>query len=493
MKKTWNRTIIVSFVLLAVVACAALVFLMPYYNEYKVFDGIEAGQWTEVKKNYESLDSDRQKAVQEMLPDYAKHICLEYQTGEKDYIYTVAAYDAINSIDETKEVCTVYNTLVNRMEYRDAIESIYEANQNYNSQGVVQANETINNINLRLDAETKKEVVVEVLNEKYQQFLAQEITVDAMNNYMSIINSLAASDVSEYAAIVANNIQVVQSYRQLFDTAQAAYEAGDYFTTLNICEAVELDPMDTSYIDKYYSLYKIAYSTGMNYYDSLLDNYIQIGDNQNALNLLTKLERYYTDDMDIQKYKLRMAADWQKAYVKLAQSADSEIQKALSETEDGINILDTIYDDIKPDSMLLYDVNQDGIPEVFFYNSEEGNDTYVSCFIFTYADHACNYLGYAKVRSFCSDSTFVAFPWASTRTSGDEYCLKRYEDGILTDGPYVQKIDGSYYVNEQTVEETEYLSAQSETLASSLEKGVKDCETATLEESESYILAFQNK
>ena len=87
MKKTWNKLIIVSFIVLAVVACAAIVFLYPYYNEYKVFDGIEAGQWNEVQKSYEALDSEKQKAVQEMLPDYAKHICLEYQTGEKDYIY----------------------------------------------------------------------------------------------------------------------------------------------------------------------------------------------------------------------------------------------------------------------------------------------------------------------------------------------------------------------------------------------------------------------
>ena len=42
MKKTWNKLIIVSFIVLAVVACAAIVFLYPYYNEYKVFDGIEA-------------------------------------------------------------------------------------------------------------------------------------------------------------------------------------------------------------------------------------------------------------------------------------------------------------------------------------------------------------------------------------------------------------------------------------------------------------------
>ena len=67
MKKTWNKLIIVSFIVLAVVACAAIVFLYPYYNEYKVFDGIEAGQWNEVQKSYEALDSEKQKAVQEML------------------------------------------------------------------------------------------------------------------------------------------------------------------------------------------------------------------------------------------------------------------------------------------------------------------------------------------------------------------------------------------------------------------------------------------
>ena len=73
----------------------------------------------------------------------------------------------------------------------------------------------------------------------------------------------------------------------------------------------------------------------------------------------------------------------------------------------------------------------------------------------------------------------------------DEYCLKRYSDGVITDGPYVQNVDGTYYVNEQVVDETEYLSQQSETLATSLNKGVKDFDTATLEDSESYILAYK--
>ena len=297
MKKTWNKLIIVSFIVLAVVACAAIVFLYPYYNEYKVFDGIEAGQWNEVQKSYEALDSEKQKAVQEMLPDYAKHICLEYQTGEKDYIYTVAAYDAINSIDETKSICTKYNVLVNRTEYRDAIEQIYNSNQNYNGQGVVQANETINKINLRLDTDTKKEVVIEVLNEKYQQYVDGEITADAMNSYISIVNGLAVTDIADYTTVLTNNIQVIESYRALYDTAQAAYDQGDYFTALNICQSVQLDPLDSQYIDKFYSLYKLAYSTGMNYYDGLLDTYIEIGDNQNALNLLDKLEKYYAEDM----------------------------------------------------------------------------------------------------------------------------------------------------------------------------------------------------
>ena len=65
MKKTWNKLIIVSFIVLAVVACAAIVFLYPYYNEYKVFDGIEAGQWNEVQKSYEALRSEERRVGKE--------------------------------------------------------------------------------------------------------------------------------------------------------------------------------------------------------------------------------------------------------------------------------------------------------------------------------------------------------------------------------------------------------------------------------------------
>ncbi len=490
MKKTWNRVIIICFILLVLLSCGTIVFLYPYYNEYKVFDGIEAGQWSEVQENYGALDSEKQRDIQAMLPDYAKHICLEYQAGEKDYLYTIAAFDAINGIDETKAICKDYNMLVNRAEYKNAIETIYKANREYNGQGVVAANETINNINMRLDTETRREIVTEVLNEKYHEYVTGEISQDEINIYISIINGFAAAELAQYVSLVTNNVQVVQAYRDLYATAEAAYNAGDYFTAINICEAVQLDPADSAYIENYFSLYELSYTTGMNYYDSLLDSYIDRGDNKNAVALLEKIEKYYADDMDVEKYKLSLASDWQKAYVRLADDADTNLRKALADTEDGINILDSTYEELCPDSLLLYDVDSNGIPELFLFNSEEQNDTYTSCFIFTYAEDNYQYLGYARVRSFCNDSTFVAFPWMSTRTSGDEYCLKRYEDGILTEGPYVQDVDGVYYVNEEEVDRTTYLSAQSEVLAASIDQGVKDMETATIEDSESYILAY---
>lgn len=490
MKKTWNRVILICFILMVLVASATLIFLFPYYNKYNVFDGIEAGQWSEVQKSYEALDSKNKRQVQELLPDYAKHICLEYQAGEKDYLYTIAAFDAINSIDETKTICNKYNIYVNRLEYRKAIETIFVANQEYNGQGVTAANETINNIHMRLDTETRKEVVLEVLNDKYQEYVTEQITLDEINGYVSIITGLAAGDISQYAADVTNNIKVVQEYRELFAIAENAYNTGDYFTAINICQSVQLDPKDQNYIDKYFKLYELAYTTGMNYYDALLDYYIDCGDNKNGFALLEKLEKYYSEDLDIEKYKMALASDWQKAYASFVEDADKNLRDALGETEDGMNILDTMYDEICPDSVLLYDIDQNGIPELIVFNSEEGNDTYTSCFIFTAEQKNYQYLGYAKIRSFCSDSSLVAFPWASIRTSGDEYCLKRYADGVLTDGPYVQDIDGVYYVNEQEVDKTAYLSAQSEALATSLDKGIKDFETSTLEQAEKYILSY---
>ena len=55
----------------------------------------------------------------------------------------------------------------------------------------------------------------------------------------------------------------------------------------------------------------------------------------------------------------------------------------------------------------------------------------------------------------------------------------------------MQNVDGTYYVNEQVVDETEYLSQQSETLETALNKGVKDFDAVTLQDSESYILAYK--
>lgn len=491
MKKTWNRVIIISFVILALLAVGTIIFLFPYYNKYKVFDGIEAGRWNEVKESYDSLDAKQRREVQEILPDYAKHICLEYTTGEKDYTYTAAAYDAINSIDESQSLSAYYMDMICYVEYKKAIDAVQNSTQDYDYKASVDAQNVIAGINKRLDNDTRENILIEIMNEKYNCYIRQEITAEEVKAYINTVAGYASNAAKDYTTVVLGNIDRVEEYRNLYAEAQTVYEAEDYFTAINMCQAVVLDPADEIYIEKYYSLYSLAYATGMNYYDSLLDTYIDLGDNRNAVNLMGKMETYFSEDLDLTAAKLRMASDWQKAYIKLAGKVDKEIQTALEETEEGSNVLESIYPDVVPDSIALKDIDEDGTPEAFFYSSKEENDTYVTCFIFGYNGEEAVFLGYAKVRSFCSDSSFVAFPWGSTRESGDEYCLKRYEEGVITDGPYCQNVDGVYYVNGETVDEVTYLSASSEALASSLDQGVKDVDTATLVDSESYILAYK--
>ena len=490
MKKSWNRRIIFSFVILAIVACATILFLLPYYNKYKVFSGIEAGQWNEVQESYEALDAQNQADVQAMLPDYAKHVCLEYEAGEKDYIYTIAAYDAINSIDETKSICEPYNIYVNRTEYKKAMDEIFKSNLNYDGKASSEAIETINSIHLRLDAGEREEITTEILNQKYQEYVQQKISKEEVDGYMTIIRNFSYSDAANYMDTITANIACIQTYRDLYEVAKQAYEEEDYFTALNICQAVHIAPTDTAYIDAYFSLYEVVYNTGLTYYRELLNGYVQLGDSVNTLALLDKMQKYYGEDIDVNRYKLSIATEWQKAYVSFAKNAVDTLKSDLAEREDGLSILDDTLKTLNLDSMVLYDIDENGVPELFLYDSKEENDTYTTCFVYTYAEGSCKFLGYAKHRSFCSDSSFVAFPWYSTRTSGDEYCLKRYEDGSLSDGVYVQNVDGAYYVNEETVEDAAYLSAQNEILANSISKGIKDMDGVMLTESERYILSY---
>lgn len=491
LKKTWNRIIITCFIFIIVGLAGATVFFWTPYQMYKIYENIDKGQWNKAKEIYDEMSPEQKDKVMLYMEDYAATICQEYIDKEKSYIHTAASFDAINSIDVSGTIASKYMPDISRNEFKRAVLGLFEANRTFDANGAVEAQNNISAVQQRLDNDTREKLMIEMLNEKYQEFLDGKLSENDFNGFITIISGMSFYDANAYIGTIVNNVKSVVHYRDLYAQAEKDLQLQDYFSVLRICLAVQIDPYDIKYQELYLDLYNRAYIVGKSYYESQLNSLIDSGESAKAVALMEKIAGYYGDDFDLSSAKMDLAKDWQKTYIDITTNVDSILQTKLNETETGQYILQNKYKDIRPDSLAFYDMNVDGVPEMFLFNEANINNDYVECFVFGFDGKSYIYLGYVNLKSFCSDSSLVAVPIPVDRTLGEEYLLVSYDGTTFTEGTCCQYIDGKYYVDYSEVDDVAYLSAQSEVLAKTLERGISRLEYVNIHDSESYILAFE--
>lgn len=490
MKRTWKKIIIVSLVFIALEALAVIFFLNPYYMTQKVFDDIERGQWQQVQEHYEKLNDNQKKVVQDNLDSYGVYLCQEYIEGSLSYSETAAAFDAINAIDASGAISDKYLYQVSYNEYKTIVKSLYQASVGYDNSTVYTMTDNLRMVQQRMRNEDREQALIELLNEEYQEFLDGNLTAEQATAFASAVAGLSANDAYNYAAVIGNNIQCVQIYRNIYVEAEGYYNKEKYFETIQLCRAVTLDENDVLYQEMFDSLYTQAYETGKTYYEALLESYITDGDKKNAIALMDSIEACYGEDFDLTALKERLAEDWQLAYIACLENVESALQTELMTFETGQYILDYEYDNLKPDSLVLHDIDGDGVPEMFLYNSSHQEDDYIGCFIYAYVDGKCKFINFVNVKSFCRDSNLIGFPIAFGRTAGDENSLVQFDGSSLTTVSYCQEIGGVYYVNGAESNDVDYLSTRTSILAHADAYNVGNSKGVSLDDSETYILAY---
>lgn len=490
MKKTWRNVIIISLILVVIEITATFILVHPYFETQLVYNSISEGNWIETKENYDKLSSTQMERVQEYLPAYAAWEARQYATGEVTYEEAAATFDAINAIDESGTLYSTFMYDISKNEYVKVFRELHRVETSFDNTEIYTLRQTLNAISLRLDNSSREELLVMLLNEKYQEFLDEEISVDSAKSFVSLVVSNSIYDAYEYALVIGNNIDCVVNYRAIYENAKLCFDEEDYFTAMDLCSDIKLDPKDTTYQTLFSDLYTQAYDTGKTYYGEKLDYYVMTGANEEAVNLMAEIDLRYGDDFDTGDYKEDLAEDWQKACVELASNWESDLKANLAETETGEYILDNEYDNLKPDSLLLYDVDGNEIPELFLFNSSRADNSYVECFVYAYVEDEYKYMDYINVMNFCNTSSLVAFPTAFDRTVGEECVLVEFDGTSFTFGTECQKIEDVYYVDGYEVSDADYLSAQSKVLANINEKVIGNSKYSSLTDSERYILSY---
>ncbi len=490
MKSTWRKIIIISLILVVIEVVGIVFFIHPYYKIQTVFNSIDDGNWIETQENYESLSQNQKDKVQSYLFDYGAYICGEYLKGEIDYQMTAAMFDAINSIDVDGAVINTYMPSINHNEYKLVIKRLYAANTLYDSQAVYDAQEDIAALNLRMDNTTREKIMVELLNEEYISFLDEEIAGSTVKSYADIIATISYYDAYSYAGIVKANVDYVEQYRSLYVTATGFYAESKYFEVMEICNNVQIDSLDSNYGQLYDELYSDAYENGKNYYSELLDGYIAANDKANTIALMDVVQTYYGTDFDLSNATNTMLTDWQQSYIAFIENYEAALQADLNLSEDGQYILQNEYEKLRPNSMFLYDIDKNGIAELFMFNDAYVGEEYVGCFIYTYSNGNPMYLGFQNVINLCDESYIIAFPKTFGRTVGDECSLVAYDGSSLWVELYCQYIDGVYYVNGVEDTDINYLSTQSSILVHANTVKVASSGYVGMTDGERYIMEY---
>ena len=492
MRKTWKIATLVCFIMTLIILGVGAVFLYSDYKLYRFFKSIDDGEWSVTKEYFDDLDASQQQTVMAHIEGYAQELCREYAMGERSYQEVTASFDAINSLDNTDELYNRRITEINYNELKSAVEDLYTANTSFDTDGAVKAKKRIDDVQKRMDTTTKEQLLIQMLNDKYQEYLDCEINEAKMMEFVSIVAGMSYYDAHSYTGIIVNNVACVESYRSIYSQYQTMLTEQKYFDILDTYEIVYagIDSADTVYRGKFQELYQTTFYDGMDYYQTKLDNLIAASDGEAAVALMKEIELRYGSAFDLDGPKSELAADWQKTYIQIAMNYEAILQTEFSKTDEGIYIFENEYQRLRPDSMLLYDIDKNGVAEMFLFNSAEATEENTECFAFTYADGAYVYLGYVNILSFCTDSNIIALPSEFGRDFAEEHVLLRFTGSSLEQKKYTKKDGETYIVDNAEVTDAEFLTAQTSIVDHANNQRPSIMEYIDISDYESYILAY---
>lgn len=473
MKNGWKKVVIFSLIFIALETAGSIFLMMPFYSRQMVFSNIEKGNSVKTKAYFERLSESQQEKVQSYLDDFAATLCQDYVSGKRTYDETVASLDAINEIEKDGNVVDGYIANVASNEYKSVMLDIYKINMAHETNSEYEKKNQLEKISQRLDNSDREKLMIQLLNDKYRKYLNEEISIDELSGMCALVTDYSFYEAYDYAQIIASNSESVLSYRNQYADAVSKYQGESYLEVLDICNKVTVDEWDSRYLELYAAIRQEAYDAGKEYYPDQLDKLISSGQKEAAIKLMYELEEYYGEDIDISSAKNKMIDKWQQAYIDFIQEFDTE------NNEHGVNTL------------LLYDINDDDVPEMFLFDESDIDMAYIGCEVYNVSKNNCKYLGYYNVINLCDDGYLITLP--SSGDAEEAYALTAYDGTSLTEGDECKKSGETYYINGQEVSDADFLSVRTGILAHASPYTLQNSKSVDINDAVEYIMLFENK
>lgn len=491
MNEKWKKIITACLITIAIEMTAAIVILFPYYKVQRIFDSIDAGRWDKTQEYFEKLSDNSKEKTLSYMDAYGAYICHKYAEGEIDYAHVAGSFDAINSIETTGEVYKKYMPTLEKNEFKVAINNLYKANISYDKENEFAYKNQISDMAKRMDNAIREQAMIEILNEKYDSFIKQEMTFEQYVGFNALVADIASDKVKNYVGVMNENALYVVTYRNKYAEAEANMEEKKYIAVMNICESYIVPEYDEDYSEKYETIYNEAYELGKTYYHDMLVKYLEDKKKETALKLMDKIRAHYGDDFDLEFAKEMLMDEWQVAAVQFVKTVNTQLEEDLAKSDNGKDILDKYYDRVKPDSIALYDINHDDNQEIILFNSAMSDSNYITGFIYAFDGRSYNYVGYSNIMNFSDDNYIIAFPDAYGRETGDECQLVEFDGKKLSVLKVCQDMGDRYIVDGSEVDNVNFLSAQAQVLQYQNIDTLGNIKCSKLEDAESFVATFE--
>ncbi len=406
--KKWMIVTFISILLIAASVIFAFVYLLPKTKEKKFLDAIFEGNKEKMVEYLEDFSAETVESLKDDVKDIVVYTHNQYAAGQKSYDSMLTVYENIETIRKYKGLTADSMTIVQEPLLLESYEKgvgIYDTGDAYYKERdrfkdlyrIKVSNGTFLEYLWDDASEQKYEKKIDsvldaFLKEKYTAFKAGEMDMKTVQRYVYCADDFWNS---AYVSELRNQVY----YDELFSSEMTRIEelAGkdQYFDALSYVDSVR----EYYQNNEFYAAWKDAFEKkseeldkkAREFYPQLAIEYMNNGDRDSAETIVRQLKERFGEDFDVSAIEAAGLTEWQKAYLSFMENWASGVEEDFTRLFDPTpedNTAVKSFDDVRPDRILLLDLNKDDIPELIFDNGKN------RVFIYSWLDGTVEFLAY---------------------------------------------------------------------------------------------------
>ena len=391
--KKWIVITLISLLLMAAAAVVTFVVLLPKMKENKALDKLAAGEKSEATELFGEMDNEKRESLKEDVKDIVVYTANQYLEGKKNYNETFDVFEAVEEIRNYRGMTAEAFGIINEPKlielYEEAVTnyqggnggSAFEKSRD-NFRNVYRMQKDENSIGIYYGWDEDEEELYDkkidtaldnCLKDKYTSYQAGTLNSDKMNDYCDVAEAFWYS---EYAYDLDSILYYDKVLGEDYDRIKQKLDAQEYFEVIDAVDGEkrwygEVDAWN-NWASKFDDLRNQAIEKGKTYY---VEQAVQAANEKNTYeveSLTEKMKEYFGEDFDLsaveQAVKDNTHLHWQECYVGFF---EGDWRKRLNEdlqyagvTAELVDCTKLTVDDIDPQYVTLYDLDNDGTPEM---------------------------------------------------------------------------------------------------------------------------------